>query len=151
MAFCSACRASRACTTAANGGKPATRGAHDDYDLRPEFTEPAPNELTDYIHTLIEARAGSCALNYGAYRNVVIFNKQLLFERAVDADGDAPAERVLVAVYAVVEPFTLQAGELNGTFIDLLNEDAEPIELTGALELKPFEGALPPPGITGSL
>ena len=120
-------------------GQTGNKGAHDDYDLRPEFTEPAPNELTDYIHTLIEARAGSRALNYGAYRNVVIFNKQLLFERAVDADGDAPAERVLVAVNAVDEPFTLQAGELNGTFIDLLDEDAEPIELTGALELKPFE------------
>ena len=74
-------------------GQTGNKGAHDDYDLRPEFTEPAPNELTDYIHTLIEARAGSRALNYGAYRNVVIFNKQLLFERAVDADGDAPAER----------------------------------------------------------
>lgn len=40
-------------------------------------------------------------LNYGAYRNVVIQNKQLLFERACDG------ATVLVAVNAVDEPYTL--------------------------------------------
>ena len=69
----------------------------------------------------------------------MITNKQLLFERAVDMDGEHPAGRVLVAVNAVDEPFTLQAGELNGTFADLLDEDAEPVELAGSLELAPFE------------
>lgn len=121
-------------------GQTGVKGAHDDYDLRPEFTEPAPDGLTDYLRGLIAARAGSRAFNYGAYRNVVITNKQLLFERAVDAEGGASAERVLVAVNAVDEAFTLQAAELAGTFTDLLaGEAAEPVELSGALELAPYE------------
>ena len=70
----------------------------------------------------------------------MITNKQLLFERAVDAEGGASAERVLVAVNAVDEAFTLQAAELAGTFTDLLaGEAAEPVELSGALDLAPYE------------
>ncbi len=120
-------------------GQAGVKGAHDDYDLRPEFVEPEPNELTEYLKGLIAARADSRALNYGSYRNVVITNKQLLFERAADMDGEHPAERVLVAVNAVDEPFTLQADELRGTFADLLDADGAPVELDGSLELAPFE------------
>lgn len=120
-------------------GQTGVKGAHDDYDLRPEFVEPEPNELTEYLKGLIAARADSRALNYGSYRNVVITNKQLLFERAADMDGEHPAERVLVAVNAVDEPFTLQADELRGSFADLLDRGAAPVELDGSLELAPFE------------
>ncbi|WP_066828872.1 alpha-amylase family glycosyl hydrolase [Collinsella ihumii] len=120
-------------------GQAGVKGAHDDYDLRPEFVEPEPNELTEYLKGLIAARADSRALNYGSYRNVVITNKQLLFERAADMDGEHPAERVLVAVNAVDEPFTLQADELRGSFADLLDRGAAPVELDGSLKLAPFE------------
>ncbi|MCF6413691.1 maltodextrin glucosidase [Collinsella tanakaei] len=120
-------------------GQAGVKGAHDDYDLRPEFVEPEPNELTEYLKGLIAARADSRALNYGSYRNVVITNKQLLFERAADMDGEHPAERVLVAVNAVDEPFTLQADELRGSFADLLDCGAAPVELDGSLGLAPFE------------
>ena len=120
-------------------GQAGVKGAHDDYDLRPEFVEPEPNELTEYLKGLIAARADSRALNYGSYRNVVITNKQLLFERAADMDGEHPAERVLVAVNAVDESFTLQADELRGPFADLLDRGAAPVELDGSLELAPFE------------
>ncbi|HJG32070.1 MAG TPA: maltodextrin glucosidase [Collinsella ihuae] len=120
-------------------GQAGVKGAHDDYDLRPEFVEPEPNELTEYLKGLIAARADSRALNYGSYRNVVITNKQLLFERAADMDGEHPAERVLVAVNAVDEPFTLQADELRGSFADLLDRGAAPVELDGSLDLAPFE------------
>ena len=77
--------------------------------------------------------AAARALNYGAYRNVVIQNKQLLFERACD---DA---MVLVAVNAVNEPYTFGAGELNGSFVDLLADDVPTVELLGSLELAPYE------------
>ena len=120
-------------------GQAGVKGAHDDYDLRPEFVEPEPNELTEYLKGLIAARADSRALNYGSYRNVVITNKQLLFERAADMDGEHPAERVLVAVNAVDEPFTLQADELRGSFADLLDRGVAPVELDGSLGLAPFE------------
>ena len=64
---------------------------------------------------------------------MVIQNKQLLFERAC---GDAT---VLVAVNAVDEAYTFDAGELNGSFIDLLADDTPAVELTGTLELAPYE------------
>ena len=99
--------------------------------------EPAPNELTAFIKQLAHLRsandAAARALNYGAYRNVVIQNKQLLFERACD---DAT---VLVAVNAVNEPYTFGAGELNGSFVDLLADGAPTVELPGSLELAPYE------------
>ena len=112
-------------------------GPDGDWALRPALDEPAPNELTAFIKQLAHLRsaddAAARALNYGAYRNVVIQNKQLLFERACD---DAT---VLVAVNAVNEPYTFGAGELNGSFADLLADGAPTVELTGALELAPYE------------
>ncbi|MDB1903492.1 alpha-amylase family glycosyl hydrolase [Collinsella aerofaciens] len=119
-------------------GIPGEKGGPDgDWALRPALDEPAPNELTAFITQLAHLRsaddAAARALNYGAYRNVVIQNKQLLFERACD---DAA---VLVAVNAVGEPYTFGAGELNGSFVDLLADDAPTVELTGTLELAPYE------------
>ena len=119
-------------------GIPGEKGGPDgDWALRPALDEPAPNELTAFIKQLAHLRsaddAAARALNYGAYRNVVIQNKQLLFERACD---DAT---VLVAVNAVNEPYTFGAGELNGSFADLLADDAPTVELTGTLELAPYE------------
>lgn len=122
-------------------GATGVKGAHDDWDLRPSFDAPAPNGLTAYIERLIAVRtrgAASRALSYGSYRNVQIQNKQLLFERAVDASGDGPAARVLVAVNAVGEPFDFHAGELNGTFRDLLSDESEDLALSGSLHLEPY-------------
>ena len=112
-------------------------GPDGDWALRPALDEPAPNELTAFITQLTHLRsaddAAARALNYGAYRNVVIQNKQLLFERACDG------ATVLVAVNAVDETYAFVAGELNGSFVDLLADDAPTVELTGTLELAPYE------------
>ena len=112
-------------------------GPDGDWALRPALDTPVPNELTAFIKQLARLRsaddAPARALNYGAYRNVVIQNKQLLFERACD---DAT---VLVAVNAVDEPYTFGASELNGSFVDLLADGAPTVELTGTLELAPYE------------
>lgn len=112
-------------------------GPDGDWALRPALDEPAPNELTAFITQLAHLRSADDAvarvLNYGAYRNVVIQNRQLLFERACD---DAT---VLVAVNAVNEPYTFGAGELNGSFVDLLADGVPTVELTGSLELAPYE------------
>ncbi len=146
-------------------GQTGVKGAHDDFDLRPAFEEPRPNELTAFLAQLIAVRThgpAARALSYGSYRNVVITNKQLLFERAVEASGEEGAARVLVAVNAVDEPFALRADELRGSFIDLLGTSgatcmelagavggapgadgagaaAPVIELDGVLDLAPFE------------
>ena len=105
-----------------------------DWDLRPAFDAPVENELSAYVAQLMALRTGEGTathlLAYGGYRNVVITNKQLLFERA--CDGAA----LYVAVNAVAEPFTVAAGELNGSFTDLLT--GEDVELAGALELAPY-------------
>ena len=57
-------------------------GPDGDWALRPALDEPAPNELTVFITQLAHLRsaddAAARALNYGAYRNVMIQNKQLL-------------------------------------------------------------------------
>ena len=112
-------------------------GPDGDWALRPALDEPAPNELTAFITQLAHLRsaddAAACALNYGAYRNVVIQNKQLLFELACDG------ATVLVAVNAVGEPYTFGAGELNGSFVDLLADGVPTVELAGSLELAPYE------------
>lgn len=119
-------------------GIPGEKGGPDgDWALRPALDEPAPNELTTFITQLAHLRsaddAAARALNYGAYRNVVIQNKQLLFERACDG------ATVLVAVNAVGEPYTFGAGELNGSFVDLLADGVPTVELAGSLELAPYE------------
>ena len=129
-------------------------------DLRPAIDAPSPkalgapapgwaggtgpNELTALINRLNHVRRGSRALCHGGYRNVVITNRQLLFERAVDARGDEPTERVLVAVNAEDAPFTFRDGELQGEFEVLVSCDTDgqdsngTIELHGSLEIPSF-------------
>ena len=62
-----------------------------------------------YIKKLIRVRQESDALCNGAYKNVVIQNHQLVFERCSEK------ERVIVAINAADYPYTANAGELNGT------------------------------------
>ena len=101
-----------------------------DYALRPCFEEPKPNELTEFIKKLIRVRQESDALCNGAYKNVVIQNHQLVFERCSEK------ERVIVAINAADYPYTVNAGELNGTAADLLT--GETVTMNGQLELKPY-------------
>lgn len=101
-----------------------------DYALRPCFEEPKPNELTEFIKKLIRVRQESDALCNGAYKNVVIQNHQLVFERCSEK------ERVIVAINAADYPYTANAGELNGTAADLLTR--ETVMMNGQLELKPY-------------
>ena len=101
-----------------------------DYALRPCFEEPKPNELTEFIKKLMRVRQESDALRNGAYKNVVIQNHQLVFERCSEK------ERVIVAINAADYPYTANAGELNGTAADLLT--GETVTMNGQLELKPY-------------
>lgn len=101
-----------------------------DYALRPCFEEPKPNELTEFIKKLIRVRQESDALCNGAYKNVVIQNHQLVFERCSEK------ERVIVAINAADYPYTANAGELNGAAADLLT--GETVTMNGQLELKPY-------------
>ena len=49
--------------------------------LRPYFDKPEWNGLCDWISKMTEAKKHSEALNYGAFRSVLLTNKQCIFER----------------------------------------------------------------------
>ncbi len=62
--------------------------------LRPSFDKPEWNDLTSFISKLSEIKKSSEALNYGAFRSVLLTNKQCIFERKSEH------ERVMVAINA---------------------------------------------------
>lgn len=95
-------------------GEPGVKAPDNDYALRPCFESPMPNALTEFIKKLISLRKKSDALCNGGYRNVMITNHQLIFERKSEA------ERVLVAINAADSDFTVNHGELSGSYTDLL-------------------------------
>ena len=111
-------------------GEEGVKAPNNDYALRPCFEEPKPNELTEEIKKMIHVRTGSNALCHGSYRNVVLTNHQLIFERRTDD------ERMLVAINASDAPFTAHKGELGGTMTDLLTGNE--IQMSGQLEMPPY-------------
>ena len=117
-------------------GEEGVKAQDNDYELRPCFEEPKPNELTDFIKELIEVRRNSDALCNGSYRNVVITNHQLIFERRTET------ERILVAINASDSDFTAGNGELQGSYIDLLkpgdSSETAPQTLNGQLSMPSY-------------
>ena len=111
-------------------GEEGVKAPDNDYALRPCFEEPKPKELTEEIKKMIHVRTGSNALCHGSYRNVVLTNHQLIFERRTDD------ERMLVAINASDAPFTAHNGELGGTMTDLLTGNE--IQMSGQLEMPPY-------------
>lgn len=67
--------------------------------LRPCPDAPVWNDLCEHIRRLADAKKHSDALNYGAFRSVLLTNKQCIFERKTDK------ERVLVAINADDQDF----------------------------------------------
>ena len=98
--------------------------------LRPSFGKPVENELTEYIGKLAAAKKGSKALNYGAFRSVVLTNKQCIFERKTDG------ERVLVAINADSEPYTAHFDAGCGMAVDLITGKKH--DFGGGSELPPY-------------
>ncbi|MDE6924656.1 MAG: cyclomaltodextrinase, partial [Acetatifactor sp.] len=83
--------------------------------LRPCFEEPVWNDLGEWISRLAEAKKHSEALNYGAFRSVLLTNKQCIIERKSDN------ERVLVAINADGEDFDAHFDAGCGTAVDLIS------------------------------
>ena len=111
-------------------GAEGVKAPDNDYDLRPCFEKPMPNELTEWIRTLMRLRENSDALCYGDYRNVVIQNHQLIFGRRTDR------EDMMVAINASDQPYTAWHGDLNGSFTELISGEEK--NLGGSLELAPY-------------
>ena len=100
-------------------GEEGAKAPDNDYALRPCFEAPKPNELTDFIRNLIAARRESDALCRGSYKNVVLTNHQLIFERKTDK------ERMLVAINASDSEFTANHHELQGNFRPALDKNSK--------------------------
>ena len=111
-------------------GEEGTKAPDNDYALRPCFDTPKPNELTEFIEKLIAIRQSSDGLCNGSYRNVVLTNHQLIFERASEK------ERILIAINASSDHYTAYHGDLNGTVIELLSGNA--ITLNGQFDMAPY-------------
>ena len=101
-----------------------------DAALRPALEKPEWNELTDWIARLARAKRENPALCYGGYRNVVLTNRQLIFERRCDQ------ERVLVAVNADAEPYTAHFDAGCGLAWDLITGERH--DFGGGSQLPPY-------------
>ena len=101
--------------------------------LRACFDQPEWNDLCEWIHALAEAKKDSEALNYGAFRSVVLTNKQCIFERKSEN------ERVLVAINADSERYTAHFDAGCGTAVNLIS--GEKHDFGGGSELPPYSAA----------
>lgn len=108
-------------------GEEGMKAPDNDFALRPCFEAPKPNSLTEFLKNLTHIRQDSDALCNGSYRNIIIQNHQLIFERTTDH------ERIFVALNASETPFTAYHQDLNGTVVDLITD--EEIAMNGSLEL----------------
>ncbi len=101
-----------------------------DHELRPETREPMENELTARISSYLKARSKSRALIEGDYRQLLVTNRQLIFERTVDG------ERVIVAVNACDESFIAHFDARSGLGFDLIDDSVH--DFGGGSELEAF-------------
>ena len=104
-----------------------------DEALRPCFDEPEWNELTDRIAAMAKAHRDSEALCRGDFQDVVLTNKQAIFQRRTDN------ERVLVAVNADSQPYWAHFNAGCGRAVDLLT--GQPHDFGGGSELPPYSVA----------
>lgn len=98
--------------------------------LRVSFEKPEWNQLTDWIAKLAKAKKESHALNYGAFRSVLLTNKQCIFERKSDR------ERVLVAINAEGEEFDAHFDAQCGAAVDLITGQFH--DFGGGSKLPPY-------------
>ena len=103
---------------------------HGDAALRAAFERPQWNGLTDTIAAMAEARRRSAALRDGEYAEVLLANRQYIFERRC---GD---ERVLCAVNSDAAPYTAHFNAGCGRAVDLLTGVEH--DFGGGSELAPY-------------
>ena len=101
--------------------------------LRPALEAPEWNDLTDAIAAMAKARKESPALCSGSFRNIVLTNRQIIFERCWEN------ERVLVAVNADSVPYTAHFDARAGRATDLIT--GKPHDFGGGSQLPPYSVA----------
>ena len=98
--------------------------------LRPSFDTPEWNSLTDTIAAMAKAHRDSEALCWGDFRDVILTNKQTVFQR------QSANERVLVAVNADSEPYWAHFDAGCGRAVDLIT--GQPHDFGGGSQLPPY-------------
>ncbi len=111
------------------------QGRKEDGDdaLRPAIDIPIENELTAWIATLANAHKNSKALCYGDFKQLVLTNRQCIWERIADD------ERVLVAINADDQPYTAHFDARAGRATDLITGQMH--DFGGGSELPPYSVA----------
>ena len=110
-------------------GAPGDKRDGDDA-LRPCFASPVENGLSRAVAAMIKARSSSRALCGGDYTEVLLTNRQYIFQRRVEG------ERVLCAFNADDRPFTAHFDAGCGRAVDLIT--GEEHDFGGGSELPPF-------------
>lgn len=104
-----------------------------DASLRPCIEKPEANELTEFIKKLAEIRKDNKALAYGGYKNIVLTNLQLVFERYLEG------ETVYVGINIDDKDFRANFSWKNDA-VDLLT--GEEVDLSSGVNLPPFSVAI---------
>ena len=104
-----------------------------DWGLRPSFEEPEWNELTDAVAAMAKAHRASRALCRGDFKDLVLTNRQCVFQRSVEG------ERVIVAINADSAPYTAHFNAGCGRAVDLLTGEAH--DFGGGSALAPYSAA----------
>ena len=104
-----------------------------DAALRPSFETPEWNDLTDWIAALARAHRESEALCQGDFKDLVLTNKQTIFQR------QSEHERVLVAVNADSQPYWAHFDAGCGRAVDLITGKEH--DFGGGSELPPYSAA----------
>ncbi len=111
-------------------GEKAEKHPGNDDSLRPCFEEPEWNKLTDWIAALANAHKNSKALCYGDFKQLVLTNKQCIWERVCED------ERVLVAINIDKEPYVAHFNARAGMAEDLITGKTH--DFGGGSELPPY-------------
>jgi glycosidase len=100
-----------------------------DETLRPAIETPEWNALTDIIASYAQIHTSHPALCHGGYRNLHVWNKQLVFERACEG------ERIIVAINSDDAPYFAPFDPQTGEGVDLIHQ--ETVHFQGGYELPP--------------
>ena len=102
--------------------------------LRVSFEKPEWNELTDTIAALSKAKKESKALQYGAFKSLLLTNRQCIFERETDGD------RVMVAINADENEFAAHFDARAGRAEDLISGNT--VDFGGGLRLPGYSAMI---------
>ena len=114
-------------------GEEAGKTPGPDDNLRPCFDAPKWNGLTDTIAAMARAHRESRALCQGDFQELVLTNRQTIFQRKTEG------ERVLVAVNADETPYTAHFDAGCGRAVDLIT--GKDHDFGGGSELPPYSVA----------